>query len=126
MISARGGKSFIFFNNLSASSVADLKVYTDDCPTTYVTQQLINNTYFWRNYKNNSTLLGVYHDAQQTCTGAVGPLNPQENQDWFRDSGSTPYVTCGTIANLPRNLYRGTGLLGNNSKLFKSNRYGGS
>ena len=109
MISARGGKSFIFYNNLSAASVADLKVYTDECPKTYVTQQLMNNTYFWRNYKNNSTLLGVYHDAQQTCAGAVGPLNPQENQDWFRDSGSAPYVACGTPANLPKTCTVGQG-----------------
>lgn len=108
----RAGKSVVFNNNVTTSASFLNGVdsgETNVCPTDYVSDQLIHDTYIWRNYKNISASLSTmsaFDVMSGTCNGLTNI--PTEGRDFYDDQ-STPGVGCGTLANRPAICTTGQG-----------------
>jgi hypothetical protein len=99
----RSGKSMIFGNAGMTSGVYDAHLYNNasgSCPTDYVSEQIIHDTYYWANRKNLTTPIDAIHTgAPMTCNGLANV--PLLNRDYYTDIGATPYIRCGTLSTMP-------------------------
>lgn len=97
----RGGKSFVFYNNITSSESCDLVAYDSntDCAPCHPELQIIHDNYWFQNRHN---LTGVFLSrdvsGSYTCVGQMN--NPTAGRDVMTNT-TTPGITAGPLANLP-------------------------